>query len=567
MKNFLFAAALSFIAVVAWAAEPYSLTPKPPKLILQITVDQLRGDLPFRYAARFSERGFRLFMDHGIWYAAARHDHAEYETVVGHTTLATGAWPSRHGMIANSWFEAPIGKIEEIPVENLEDASQRPLSFKGTRESDPGLSPLGIATTTFSDELTITTAGQAKIFAVSMKDRGAVPMSGHTGKAFWYSDKDGCFQTSTFYYATPPQWVTDWCSRQPADRYANTDWVLLQPRPTYLFRDVTNVYPPGTVAEANMLALQRFGFGRTFPHPLGSGTNLYRNLMLAPQGDELTANFAMELVRQEGLGRDDVTDYLAISFSLTDFIGHWFSPTSLESEDNMLRLDLTLQKLFNYIEDVVGLRNTLIVLSGDHGGPEYPEYLAGINVATGRIAQKDVLAAATKAVAARFKTEDPLIKSFTPPYFFLDPVMLAKHSLTSAEVEAVVAEAAMAVPGIAVAASMSQVLDGGGPADDEMLAHIRRNYFHGRSGDVHVIPKAQWQLDPDSGLKLLSHAYTWSYNAYVPVAFTGAGLPSAMLYRSISTTDVAATLAAYVKTKFPSGNVGVPLAEVVSPRK
>ena len=525
------------VTATAWGQEPRDTPRKPPKLILQITVDALRGDLPFRYLSRFSERGFRLFLDHGIWYAAARHDHAEYETIVGHSTLATGAWPSRHGMITNTAFENSI---------------------------TGGVTPNGIVVTTFSDELNITTAGQAKIFAVSVKDRGAVPMAGHTGKAFWYSDKTGCFGTSAFYYATAPQWVTDWCGRHPADKYANTSWVLLQPRPQYLFRDVTNVYPKGSPAEANMAMLDMLGFNRTFPHPLGSGTTLYRNLTLAPQGDELTANFAMDLIKQEGLGRDDVPDYLAISFSLTDYIGHWFSPTSLESEDNLLRLDRTLQTLFAYVDDVVGAGNTLIVLSADHGAPEYPEYLATIGVPTGRVAQKDVLAAATAAVAAAFKTSDPLIKSYSPPYFFLDHAMIEKHNLTSAQVEAVVAEAAMSVPGIAVAASISQVLDGGGPADDEMLSHIRRNYFHGRSGDVHVIPAPQWQIDSEGGgPKLLNHSFTWSYDAFVPIAFTGTGLPQMMIYRSVSTTDVAATLASYVKTKFPSGNVGVPLAEVV----
>ncbi|HEV3486298.1 MAG TPA: alkaline phosphatase family protein [Vicinamibacterales bacterium] len=534
MNRLAFAVALSLTATIV-SAQPREGARKPPKLILQITIDQLRGDLPFRYIDRLSARGFRLFMDRGIWYADAQHEHAEYETAVGHATLATGAWPSRHGMITNSAFE-DYGGVAGIPV------------------------------TTFSDELNITTHGRAKIFGVSMKDRGAAPLAGHTGKAFWYSSSDGCFRTSTYYYPTaPPQWVTDWCGRRPADQYANTSWELLFDRSTYLFRDVTNVYPAGSVAEANMKELDTtYRFNRTFPHPLGSGRGLYQALMLAPQGDVLTADFAKELLRQENLGDDDITDYLAISFSLTDYIAHWFSPTSLESEDNLLRLDRTLESLFAFIDAEVGLSNTLLVLAADHGGPEYPEYLATISVPTGRVAAKAVSDAATAAVSARYGTTDAIIKSYSPPYFYLDPAMLQKHKLSAAEVEAVVAEAAMSVQGIAVAVPTTQLLNGGGAADAAFLAHLRRNYFRGRSGNVYVVPKPQWQQDAEGNPpKLLSHAYTWAYDAYVPVAFAGAGLPSAMVYRRISTTDVAATLSAYMKTKFPSGNVGVPLVEVV----
>ncbi|HEU4889431.1 MAG TPA: alkaline phosphatase family protein, partial [Thermoanaerobaculia bacterium] len=318
-KKLLFAVSFA-IAVSAAAADP-PVTPRKPKLILQITIDQLRGDLPFRYADRFSPRGFRLFMDHGIWYADAQHEHGEYETVVGHTTLATGAWPSRHGMITNSAFnQYGIG------------------------------TPTGIPVTTFSDELNITTYGGAKIFAVSMKDRAAVPMAGHTGTAFWYSGGSGCFVTNTAYYGPLPQWVTDWCATKPADRYANTEWVQLQNPDSYLFKDFKNVYPKRSVAEENMLFLEKYRFRRTFPHPLGSGAALYQNLMLTPQGDMLTADFAKELIRKEGLGRDDTTDYLALCLSLTDFIAHWFSPSSLESEDNLLRLDRTLESFFAFID-------------------------------------------------------------------------------------------------------------------------------------------------------------------------------------------------------------------------
>lgn len=571
LKKIACVAAFSLIATLAASnigAETREAAPRPPKLVLQITVDQLRGDLPFRYADRFSKGGFRRFLDHGLWYAAAHHDHAYHETIVGHTTLATGAWPSRHGMIANRWYDAKTGK----GVENIEDTRYPVLSIAGETPSGKGVSPTAILTTTFSDELAITTATTAtatrsKIFSVSVKDRGAVPMAGHVGKAFWFSEQNGCFVTSTFYYDAYPKWVTDWCGRHPADVYANTKWELLEARSRYLFRDFTNVYPAGTRAEENMASLESLGFGRTFPHPLGSGADLYRNLTLSPPGDELTAAFAKDLIRQESLGKDAVTDFLAISFSITDYIGHWYSASSLESEDNLLRLDRTLQSLLDFIDAEVGLDHTLIVLSGDHGGAEYPEYLATLKVNTGRIPMQDISAAATQAVAAKFGTTDKIISSYSQPYLYVDRAMLEKNKLNLAEVEKVIADAVMALPGIAVAVPILQLTNGGGQGDEELLARLRHNYNRERSGDVQVVQLPQWQIDGDSGPKLLQHASLWAYDSFVPVAFLGPRVPTAIIHRSISTTDVAATLSSYLKTKFPSGNVGVPLAEVVRGRE
>lgn len=561
LKKIVCVTAFSLIASLAASnigAQTPDAAPRPPKLVLQITVDQLRGDLPFRYADRFSKGGFRRFLEHGLWYAAAHHDHAYHETIVGHTTLATGAWPSRHGMIANRWYDAKTGK----GVENIEDTRYPVLPIDRETPTAKGVSPTAILTTTFSDELAVTTANRAKVFAVSLKDRAAVPMAGHFGKAFWFSEQNGCFVTSAFYYDAYPKWVTDWCGRHPADAYANTKWELLEARTRYLFRDFTNVYPAGTRAEENMAGLASLGFGRTFPHPLGAGADLYRNITLSPPGDELTAAFAKELIRQEALGRHETTDYLAISFSISDYIGHWFSASSLESEDNFLRLDRTLASLLDFIDAEVGLDRTLIVLSGDHGGAEYPEYLASLKINTGRIPMQDISAAATKAVADKFGTTDPIISAYSQPYLYVDRKMLEKNKLNLAEVERVIADAVMAVPGIAVAVPILQLTNGGGQGDEELLGRLRHNYNRERSGDVQVVQLPQWQIDGDSGPKLLQHASLWAYDSFVPVAFLGPRIPTAMIHRSISTTDVAATLSSYLKTKFPSGNVGVPLVEV-----
>jgi len=224
---------LTLLFAVPLAAEAQ----ERPRLILQITVDQLRGDLLLRHKEQFGEGGFHYLFEEGIHYDDAHHAHANTETIVGHTTLATGAHPAAHGMVGNLWFDRKAGRT----VYNIEDPDYEILSggagVDADTEIDPtqkaagtdGRSPKAVLTTTFSDELSIATQGRAKVFGVSVKDRGAVSMAGHTGKAFWFSKSAGQFVTSSYYYDAYPEWVDAWNARDLPQSYSGTAWELLQP--------------------------------------------------------------------------------------------------------------------------------------------------------------------------------------------------------------------------------------------------------------------------------------------------------------------------------------------------
>jgi predicted AlkP superfamily pyrophosphatase or phosphodiesterase len=313
-----------------------------PKLILQITVDQLRGDLPGRYADRLAEGGFRYLMEKGTWYTDAHYRHANTETAVGHATLATGADPSRHGIVANDWIDQDTGAF----VYNTEDDRHHIIGRRS--KAHEGVSPLNLLASTISDELVVHTGGRSRAFSVSVKDRGAILPGGHAGKAFWFSKRSGEFVTSTYYYDDYPAWVKQWNAARPADAYKGKAWELLKDRATYVHGQMDD-----RPYEADLKPL-----GRVFPHQLGEDSKyFYLLLTLTPIGDRLTLDFAKALVENERLGQNDdgVPDYLQISFSSTDYIGHLFGPSSLETEDNILRLDRTLADLFEFIDEKVGL--------------------------------------------------------------------------------------------------------------------------------------------------------------------------------------------------------------------
>ncbi len=536
-----------------------------PRLVLQITVDALRGDLPLRYYDRFGENGFRYLWEQGTVYADAHHAHANTETIVGHATLATGAQPAVHGMIGNIWFD----RSENRTMYNIEDDRYRLLtagagvdknaeidSTQKAAKSD-GRSPSAIMVTTTGDELAISTAGRAKVFAVSVKDRGAVSMAGHAGKAFWFSKAGGEFVTSNYYYDTYPAWVNEWNARKLPATYAAKSWELLHDQDTYLFGD----------ADDKPWETDLAGYGRTFPHAFGKADGKYFTTLLtiSPAGDELTLDFAKALIANEQLGADAVPDYLGVSFSSTDYVSHLFGPSSLETEDKLLRLDRTLADLFAFVDKQVGLENTLIVLSADHGGPEVPGYLNQFGINAGYVDPKswDKQPAFT-ALKKQFGIDKELISGYNHPYVYLNHEVIRQHQLDPREVEQAVAAELLKFQGVAQAIGSSALLEGNLP-DTPLNQAILNNFNPNRSGDIYVVFEPHWFINDFDGLTVATtHGSPWRYDTYVPIVFAGAGIPAQQVQRRVLTVDVAPTLAAFLGIKPPSGAAGVPLVEVFS---
>lgn len=571
-----FSLTLATVALILCSAPPSSAQEqKKPRLVLQITVDQLRGDLPHRFYSEFGEGGFRYLYERGVVYEAAFHGHSNTETIVGHTTLATGADPSAHGMVGNVWLDRETGEL----TYNIEDP-RYPLLTKGAgvdkkAEIDPtqslatseGRSPTRILVSTFSDELALSNAGKSKIFGVSVKDRGAVSMAGHAGKAFWFSKAIGEFVTSTYYYKDYPSWVKDWNAKRIAFGYAGKSWNLLHAQSTYRFGDRDDM-----PYETNFP-----GYGRVFPHSFGNSDSKYFTTLLtvSPVGDDLTLSFAEALIDSEKLGRSGNTDYLSISFSSTDYVQHLFGPSSLESEDNLLRLDRTLAELFKFVDQRVGLENTVIVLSADHGAAEIPGYLKEFGQDANYFdpnaldPNKLETLPAIEAVKQRFKIDGKLIQSFFQPYVYLNHDVLRERRLNQAEVERAVAAELEKLDGIWLAAPSSALVEGSVP-NTPLNQAILRNYNSKRSGDIYIVFKPGWFINDFDGLAVASvHGSPWRYDTFVPIIFVRPGIAAQQVFRQIETVDVAPTLSAILGITYPSGSVGKPLVEVLQavPRK
>ena len=541
-----------------------ALAQEKPRLILQITVDQLRGDLPTRYYDRLGEGGFRLLWESGVVYRDAHHTHANTETIVGHTTLATGANPSGHGMVGNLWFDRETG----FTTYNVEDPNYRLLTENADvdrdTEIDPtqraarsdGRSPAAILVSTFSDELRSSNGGRSKVIGVSVKDRGAISMAGHSGTAYWFSKASGSFVTSTYYLDQYPDWVAEFNSTKPAQHYAGTSWSLLHKQGTYMFGGADDREWETDVA----------GFGRVFPHSFGDGSSPYFTtwLTLSPAGDQIVLNFAKKALVEEQLGQDEVTDYLSVSFSSTDYVGHIFGPSSLESEDNILQLDRTLADLLAYVDEQVGLENTLVVLSADHGGPDTPGYLNSLGIPAGYV-DPDAWdnTAAIDRIKQRFKIEGDLIETYAHPYLYLSLDVKNDKSIDQAALEESVVAELLNFSGVALAVSSTALRHGNLP-DTHLYQAVINNFNSKRSGDVFIVFEPNWFINDFDGLTVAStHGSPWNYDTYVPIVFMVPGVPAQTVSRRVHAVDIAATLAILLGTKPPSGSVGEPLSEVM----
>ncbi len=335
-----------------------------------------------------------------------------------------------------------------------------------------------------------------------------------------------------------------------------TEWRLLHAQDTYIFGDSDDREWESDVGD----------FGRTFRHAYGSAASPYYTtlLTLSPAGDELLLDFAKAALLGEQLGKDAVTDYLSVSFSATDYVGHVFGPSSLEAEDNLLRLDRTLAELFAFVDAEVGLANTLIVLAADHGGPDTPGYLNSLGISAGYI-QPDSWDrnAAIERIKTCFGIEGALIETYEHPYLYLSAAVTNDSRIDQEALELAVVEEVSKLPGVSLAVSSAALRRGNLP-DNELHRAVGRNFHPKRSGDVFLVFEPNWFINDFEGLTVAStHGSPWNYDTYVPIVFAGAGLTPVTVNRRVDTVDVAATLATYMSLKPPSGAVGEPLREVL----
>ena len=530
------------VFVLISTAQSFSQSVSRPKLVVGIVVDQMRWDYLYRFYDRYSPNGgFKRMLSQGFTCENTLVPYAPTVTAPGHTTIYTGSVPAIHGITGNFWWENDKGYslycTEDPLVKNV-----------GGAADEDGQSPRNMITTTICDELRLATNFRGKVIGIALKDRGGILAAGHSANAaYWYDAKSGSFISSTYYMQELPAWVKDFNGKKLPDKYYGQGWNTLYPINTYI------------QSTADSKKYESTGIGKGFPYDLKKfiGTN-YSAVLSTPYGNTLTSEFAKAAVTNEQLGADAETDFLAVSYSSTDYIGHGYGPNSIEQEDDFLRLDKELGDLLDYIDTKVGKDQYTVFLSADHGVSQTPGFLAENKIPAGSINTDEIKKELNTKLFEKFGKNNLIVSSLNYQYF-LNLAAIDSAKLDKEKIMDVIIEHISWRPGISRVFKLEEMMEV--PINQTLREIFANGYYPKRSGQIQVIMDPNW-IEGYSE-KGTTHGAWNPYDAHIPLLWYGWGIKQGKLNRETYMTDIAATLAALLHIQMPSGCVGHVITEVL----
>ena len=513
--------------------------PIKPKLVVGIVVDQMRYEYLYRYADRYTENGFKRLMGEGFNCRNHQYHYASTVTGPGHAHVYTGSVPAISGIVGNSWYNKQDGTVEYV----VSDTTQ---STVGEGSASTGqMSPENLKVTTISDQLRIANQYRSKVVGVAIKDRGAILPAGHTGSAYWYDAGKGNWVTSTYYAKELPSWVNAYNSLKKADAYAAQPWNTLYDLSTYTQSEEDDQPYESTLSGETKAA---------FPHTFSK-----REIATTPFGNTITLDIALEALKNEELGKDDITDLLAISFSSPDYVGHYFGPQSVELEDVYLRLDREIERLLNTLDQEVGKGNYTVFLTADHAVAEIPAYAKKHNLPAGLFTGNEIQKKANDILSAKYG-ENKWIISQENYELYLNKPLLAEKNLSVEQVKNTIKNEMILMDGIYNVINLSEVGSESIPTFyKEKLLNI---YNPKRSGEVMVLIEPGWMSGYTKGT---THGSMYAYDTHVPMLWYGCGIPKGETTRTTYIADIAPTVAELLHILEPSGSVGEPIQEILEP--
>jgi len=503
-----------------------------PKLVVLLVVDQMRGDYVDKFRGQWTG-GLKRLVKEGAWFREAAYPYAATETCVGHSTISTGALPTTHGMVANAWWERDSQKMVTCTF----DPSVSNTAYGGGAAIAGGDSAWRMRVPAYAEELRFQSGGATRIVSFSLKARAAITMAGHKGDAVtWF--ESGSWTTSSAYGTMP--FVENFAKTNPVQADYGKTWALSLPESTYFYDEkATGAVAPG-------------GWDLTFPHPLRGNPDgsepdsaFYLQWATSPYADTYLTKMAENAVDQLGLGKSGGTDFLGVSYSSVDYVGHAFGPHSWEIQDVLIRLDKDLGELFAHLDAKVGRGNYIVALSADHGVVPAPEDMQKTGADAGVLHLPEIQAKIEKALEP-FNYTKPAVARLASSDVYFSTGIYERLKTDPPAIRAVL-EGIRSVPGVAEVYRAEELQD-----RPDTQSPIRRaeaaSYFAGRSGDLMIVPKPYWLVSGGLAGKPrdygTGHGTPYLYDQLVPVLLMGWGIEHGEFFGRITPADIAPTLAA-----------------------
>ncbi|QDW26054.1 alkaline phosphatase family protein [Pedobacter sp. KBS0701] len=511
-----------------------------PKLVVGLVVDQMRWDYLYRYYNRYSNGGFKRLINEGFSVENTFIPYTPTYTACGHTCIYTGSVPAVHGIIGNDWYDPETKKN----VYCTEDSSASTVG--STPSSEGNMSPKNMLTTTITDELRLATNFRGKVIGISLKDRGSILPAGHAANAaYWYQGSTGNWITSTYYMKEVPTWIADYNKLKLANKFYAKNWETLYPINTYV----------NSTKDENAYE----GKSSTFPHQLTQNVDKnFDAIRSTPYGNTITLDLAKLAILSEDLGQDNITDFLAVSCSSTDYVGHAYGPNSVEAEDTYLRLDKDFEEFFNYLDKKVGKGNYTVFLTADHGAAHVPGFMQENKLPSGVVSDRDIANKLNAYLNDKFKVNNIVLRSMNNQIIF-DHDKTEKGDVSFDVIKSASVEFLKRLDGFQNAVDIAKISQS--TLQEIQKKMITNGYNTRRSGDIYYVLQPNWFNGSSTGT---THGNWNPYDSHIPLVFMGWGIKSGASNKTHYMTDIAPTLAALLHIQMPNGNVGEPITEITN---
>ncbi|MBI5660974.1 MAG: alkaline phosphatase family protein [Ignavibacterium album] len=513
-----------------------------PKLVIGIVVDQMRFTDLYRYYHLYSENGFKRLAEQGSNFTYAHYNYELTSTGPGHASIYTGTTPFFHGIIGNDFYDKRNKKMINCVQDDLQITV-------GSENVNGKKSPVNLLASTITDELKLFTNKKSKVISISIKDRGAILPGGHLADAaYWYDNKTGNFISSSYYMEKLPEWVNEFNSKKYPDIYLANGWNLLLDKSVYEINS-----PDESPYEKDLFKEGKTSFPHSFKNIIPE--EKFSSFQLTPFANQLVVDLAKEAIVNEKLGQNNYTDFLAISFSVTDLMAHELGNYSYELMDTYLRLDRQISELLNTLDQKVGRGNYLLFLTSDHGGLETPGYLRENKMPVGGIGTESVRDSIINFVKREFYSEE-VIEDFSNRQIFLSREFIRKAGLDLSDVQRKIRdylrETFSEIQSINIREDLENQV-----ASRTTTNSILNGWNPSRSGDI------AYNLLPGYLNNYLekgtTHSSSYSYDTHIPLIFYGWNIPSKEINEPVFIVDIAPTIANLLKINEPNACIGIPL--------
>ncbi|MGJ1433217.1 alkaline phosphatase PafA [Sphingobacterium spiritivorum] len=544
LKKVLILATVGILGLTAQAQNQ----PERPKLVVGLMVDQMRWDYLYRFADRYGKGGFKRLLDDGFTCQNTYINYIPTYTAIGHSSVYTGSVPSIHGIAGNDWIMEQTG-------ESMYCTQDTSVTGVGTTEKEGKQSPRNLLTSTVTDQLRLASNFKSKVIGIALKDRGGILPAGHfANAAYWFESKSGNWISSNFYMEQLPKWVQDFNNKKLADKYLKQDWNTLYDISTYT----------SSIADDNVYEGKWAGEDKpTFPHLTSKlmKDEGYELIKTTPYGNQLTLDLAKAAIENEKMGNNPTknTDFLCVSLSSTDYVGHRYSLSAIEIEDTYLRLDQQLEEFFNYLDKTVGQGNYTLFLTADHGASYNSRYFMDMKGNGGYFFSRQVMKDLDEALNAKFGVTK-LVKSLMNYQVHLNYPLIEKSNLDVDKVKEEIIKVLKKEEGVAYVVDVEK---GDNMAIPQPIRErIINGYNMKRSGVIQIVLEPQW-YDGSPRSTGTTHG-TWTpYDSHIPLIFMGWGIKPGVSNRVVNMTDIAPTISSLLHITEPNGNIGKPILEVL----